>query len=215
MRKGTLAVAQLVEWLPSTVRAWYLVLSVLYTKQGTHAYNPSTWDVEAGSSQVQNHALLHSEFKVIVGYLRPCLKNKQTSKQEKEEGLCSVDICGSQPGPLTVEHPRVDTGWISVNFALWLLSLLLCACGASVWAQSLEQTPAVLHCWLMFLPLSPQNLAQIFHIFGKKQGYQWNFTQKNHFEDPKLSTVLLDCPRSYCIKKNLERFPTTHQQMHD
>lgn len=48
----------------------------------THAYKPSTWDVEAGGSEIQSHFRLHSKFEASLGYLRPylrqtCLVNHQ------------------------------------------------------------------------------------------------------------------------------------------
>lgn len=49
----------------------------------------------------------------------------QINKQEREKGLCSVDMCSPQPESLAVEHPRVEIGYISVNCILWLLSPLL------------------------------------------------------------------------------------------
>lgn len=52
----------------------------------THAYNPSTWDVETGRS-VQAHLLLHLSlrFKASPGYIRPCLKKANRQKQRETE----------------------------------------------------------------------------------------------------------------------------------
>lgn len=52
----------------------------------THAYNPSTWDVETGRS-VQVHLLLHLSlrFKARLGCIRPCLKKANRQKQRKTE----------------------------------------------------------------------------------------------------------------------------------
>ena len=39
----------------------------------THAYNPSTQEMEAGGSEVQSPPQLHSKFEASLGYMRPRL----------------------------------------------------------------------------------------------------------------------------------------------
>jgi hypothetical protein len=52
---------------------------------GAHAFNPSTWEAEAGGflSSVQGQPGLQSEFQDSQNYTeKPCLKNKQTNIQK-------------------------------------------------------------------------------------------------------------------------------------
>jgi hypothetical protein len=39
-----------------------------------HICEPSTWEVEAGGSEVRGYPQLHSEFEASLGYIRACLK---------------------------------------------------------------------------------------------------------------------------------------------
>lgn len=39
-----------------------------------HAYNPSTWEAEAGALGVPGQSLLHSKFEDSLGYMKPQLK---------------------------------------------------------------------------------------------------------------------------------------------
>ena len=39
-----------------------------------HICKPSTWEVEAGGSEVRGHPQLHSEFEASLGYIRASLK---------------------------------------------------------------------------------------------------------------------------------------------
>jgi hypothetical protein len=48
----------------------------------------TTWEVESGWSEVQGHLWLRSEFKVSLGYMRPCLK-----KDKGEEYKVYVRMC--------------------------------------------------------------------------------------------------------------------------
>jgi hypothetical protein len=41
-----------------------------------HTWNSSTHEMEAGVLEVQGHPRLHSEFRVSLGYRRPCSKRK-------------------------------------------------------------------------------------------------------------------------------------------
>ena len=41
-----------------------------------HAFNLSTWEMEAGRSEIQGKPLLHSKLEANLGYVRPCLKTK-------------------------------------------------------------------------------------------------------------------------------------------
>ena len=52
-----------------------------------HAWNPSTWSVEAGGSEVPVHPQLHSEFKTNLRYIEPCLKVGGGGKAERTEGV--------------------------------------------------------------------------------------------------------------------------------
>ena len=38
-----------------------------------HTCNPSIREVDTGGSEVQGHSQLHSEFKVSLGYMKPCI----------------------------------------------------------------------------------------------------------------------------------------------
>lgn len=40
----------------------------------THAYDPSTQEMEARRLGVQDHPQLHSEFEATLGYMTPCLE---------------------------------------------------------------------------------------------------------------------------------------------
>lgn len=68
-------------------KSWHLKLlrflhenKVLEVEHSKLAYNPSTGEVEAGRSGVQDQPQPHSEFKASLAYMRPCLKtNKKTS----------------------------------------------------------------------------------------------------------------------------------------
>lgn len=42
-----------------------------------HGSNCSTWETEAEGPRVQGQPQLHSEFKVSLEYMKPCLKKKQ------------------------------------------------------------------------------------------------------------------------------------------
>lgn len=39
-----------------------------------YSYNPSTGEVKTGRLKVQAHPWLHSEFKISLPFMRPCLK---------------------------------------------------------------------------------------------------------------------------------------------
>jgi hypothetical protein len=56
-----------------------------------YAFNPSTWEAEAGGSQVRDHPGLQSEFQDSQGYTeKPCLeKTKQNNNNNKK------DYCGN------------------------------------------------------------------------------------------------------------------------
>lgn len=41
-----------------------------------HAINPQTQEVEAERPRVQDQPQVHNAFKAILGYKKPCLKNK-------------------------------------------------------------------------------------------------------------------------------------------
>lgn len=45
-----------------------------------HACSPSPWGVEGGGSKVQDHPLIHSEFKTSLGYMRHNLYKKKNYK---------------------------------------------------------------------------------------------------------------------------------------
>jgi hypothetical protein len=52
---------------------------------GAHAFNPSTWEAEAVDFWVQGQPGLKHEFQDSQGYTeKPCLKNKQTNKQNPQ-----------------------------------------------------------------------------------------------------------------------------------
>lgn len=42
-----------------------------------YACSPSTWEVEAGMSEVQGHPQQHAKFETSLSYMRPCPKRKQ------------------------------------------------------------------------------------------------------------------------------------------
>jgi hypothetical protein len=50
-----------------------------------HTFNPSTWEVEAGRFLSLSQPGLQSKFQDSQGYTeKPCLENKQKTKQTKE-----------------------------------------------------------------------------------------------------------------------------------
>jgi hypothetical protein len=48
--------------------------------------------LEAGRSGGHRYLWLHSKFEATLGYMRSCLKNKQTNKQTNKEPLISQEI---------------------------------------------------------------------------------------------------------------------------
>jgi len=58
-----------------------------------HAYNPSTWEVEARGPRAQGHPWLHSEFDVSLDYITK-IQNKANSKEGETlpEAQEAIDI---------------------------------------------------------------------------------------------------------------------------
>jgi hypothetical protein len=57
-----------------------------------HAFNPSTWEAEAGGFLSSRHAGLQSEFQDSQGYTeKPCLE-KQTNKKDRSTRDCCVCV---------------------------------------------------------------------------------------------------------------------------
>ena len=56
-------------------------------KPGTmaHVCHPMPREVKTGGSGIQLHSWLHREFKVNLGYKRPCLKNSKEGKVKYNE----------------------------------------------------------------------------------------------------------------------------------
>lgn len=69
---------QLTEGLANLYRSpGFLALALHQTRyESIQICNPSTAEVEAGGSNAQGFPQLHIEFKAILGYLRPCCKNR-------------------------------------------------------------------------------------------------------------------------------------------
>lgn len=51
-----------------------------------YIHDVSTWEVEAGGSEVQDHPQRHREFKAILDYIIPhILKDKEKKQKERED----------------------------------------------------------------------------------------------------------------------------------
>lgn len=59
-----------------------------------HTYNPSTWEVEVGGSEIQTHPYLHSTFEASLGYMKLCLeeKAKPQTKNQQQTGLTGINL---------------------------------------------------------------------------------------------------------------------------
>ena len=63
----------------------------------THAFNPSTWEAEAGGFLSSRHAGLQSEFQDSQGYTeKPCLENWTKLNQNKKKIVKSIHILDKQ-----------------------------------------------------------------------------------------------------------------------
>ena len=62
-----------------------------------HIYNPKTWEVETGRSEIQGHLCSHSKFQASLGYMNPCLnkQNRAGGVLKTKRSICDplITIC--------------------------------------------------------------------------------------------------------------------------
>lgn len=75
----------LVECLPSMHKFLGLAPPLHGVGKNVHAFNCSTWILDAGRSRVHGHPWLHGMFKTDLGYLRPFLCNRKEKKRGRKE----------------------------------------------------------------------------------------------------------------------------------
>lgn len=71
VKKEVPGLAQWTERLTSIHKAQGLIPSPAQSMSVLNTCNPSTWEVEAGGSEVEGHPWLHKEFEAGLGYMRP------------------------------------------------------------------------------------------------------------------------------------------------
>lgn len=76
------------------------------------AYDPSTWQVEAGERKSSRCSPVYKEFKASLGYMGSCLKNKKEGKEKdgKKRGRESSARWGDRPDPKHASH------WVSFSW---------------------------------------------------------------------------------------------------
>jgi hypothetical protein len=68
----------------------------------SHGCNPSTWEIEAGSSEVHSHLELHNGFEASLGYM--FLRKTKTNKQQQHKTETVREPSGKTSKP-------DDLGW--------------------------------------------------------------------------------------------------------
>lgn len=204
MKKGTVNIAQLVEWLSSMHRAECLVLSTLSAKKA--------WGHMLITLALEMWTQEDHKFKVMLSYIVSSSPLWDTwhfaSKTEnrKRRKDC-VDICSPQLESVAVGHQRVEIGWPSVNFILRCYhSLYLHPCVARVEPRAwCRPDSSALPPSYVLIP-APENLAQTFHSFRKNKVSVCTLKRhpENLFQRHKgLSKILFDCPKTVTISRKL------------